>query len=98
MELTKKEREIREMADWIEQVGDLLKNTSIPENIEIDHEDDYILYGVDWADEDWSRVDFLMEAEDLYEAGCRLVSTKTEKIPDLFGTGYALKLDETLVE
>ena len=87
MELTKKENEIKLMATWISQMGVLVKKTSIPKNIEIDHEGEYILYGVDWDKEDP-----LENAEELYEEGYRLVSTKIEKLPDFWSTGYALKL------
>lgn len=87
MELTKKENEIKLMATWISQMGILVKKTGIPKNIEIDHEGEYILYGVDWDKEDP-----LENAEELYEEGYRLVSTKIEKLPDFWSTGYALKL------
>ena len=82
--------EIKLMARWITRFGELMRTTdilnNIPEDIEIDHEGDYILYGVDW-----DEADPIEEAVELYEAGYRLVSTESEKIPDFWGTGYAVK-------
>lgn len=78
-----KAKEIELMTTWLKQVS--VKITEVPKDINIDHEGEYILYTVDCKDP-------FEDAKRLYENGWRLVSTKTEKIPDLYGTGYALKL------
>lgn len=72
------------MATWIKQVNESVKETGVPKDINIDHEGEYILYTVDCMDP-------FEDAKELYENGWRLVSTKTEKIPDFWGTGLALK-------
>lgn len=89
MELTKKENEIKLMAAWKTQVRDLVRRKGWPK-FDVEVGDEYILYECD-CDYD-PLPDPLEDAEESYENGWRLVSTKTEKIPDLYGTGYALKL------
>lgn len=80
-----KAKEIELMATWIKRVGESVKETGVPKDINIDHEGEYILYTVDCKDP-------FEDAKELYENGWRLVSTKTEKIPDFWETGLALKL------
>jgi len=78
-----KAKEIRLIAIWLRRVS--VKVTEVPKDINIDHEGEYIFYTVDCKDS-------LEDAKELYESGWRLVSTKTEKIPDFWCTERALKL------
>lgn len=73
------------MAIWIKKVGERVKEIGVPKNIDIDSDQEYILYVVDCDDP-------FEEAKELYDNGWRLTFTNVEKIPDLWGTGCALKL------